>query len=55
MWKQYLLSLLRHTLTFGGGTLVANGTLAIDSLDTIVGGTSAVVGVVMAMVDKTKK
>jgi hypothetical protein len=54
MKKEVILGIVRHTLTFAGGILVAKGLLEQGLLTEIVGGVMAVIGGVWSVVDKTK-
>jgi hypothetical protein len=49
MNKQMILGLLRHSLTAGGGGLVANGTATNDEWQAIVGGVVALVGLLWSL------
>lgn len=55
MSKEIILSIVRHTLTFAGGILVAKGLLDQGVLAEIIGGVMTVVGGVWSIIDKTKK
>ena len=55
MSKEIILGIVRHTLTFAGGILVAKGLLDQGVLAEIIGGVMTVVGGVWSVIDKTKK
>lgn len=55
MSKEIILSIVRHTLTFAGGILVAKGLLDQGVLAEIIGGVMTVFGGVWSIIDKTKK
>ena len=55
MKKGVLLGVIRHTLTFAGGILVAKGILDQGVLSEIIGGLMTVIGGVWSVIDKTKK
>jgi hypothetical protein len=55
MSKEVILGIVRHTLTFAGGILVAKGLLEQGVLAEIIGGVMTVVGGVWSIIDKTKK
>jgi hypothetical protein len=55
MSKEVILGIVRHTLTFAGGILVAKGLLEQGVLAEIIGGVMTVVGGVWSVIDKTKK
>jgi hypothetical protein len=55
MSKEIILGIVRHTLTFAGGILVAKGLLEQGVLAEIIGGVMTVVGGVWSIIDKTKK
>lgn len=55
MKKEVILGIVRHTLTFAGGILVAKGLLEQGVLAEIIGGVMTVVGGVWSIIDKTKK
>ena len=55
MSKEIILGIVRHTLTFAGGILVAKGLLEQGLLAEIIGGVMTVVGGVWSVIDKTKK
>lgn len=55
MSKEIILGIVRHTLTFAGGILVAKGLLDQGVLAEIIGGVMTVVGGVWSIIDKTKK
>ena len=54
MKKEIILGIVRHTLTFAGGILVAKGLLEQGVLAEIIGGVMTVVGGVWSIIDKTK-
>ena len=54
MSKEIILGIVRHTLTFAGGILVAKGLLEQGVLAEIIGGVMTVVGGVWSVIDKTK-
>lgn len=54
MSKEIILGIVRHTLTFAGGILVAKGLLEQGVLAEIIGGVMTVVGGVWSIIDKTK-
>lgn len=55
MSRVVLLGVIRHTLTFAGGILVAKGILEQGVLTEIIGGLMTVIGGVWSIIDKTKK
>lgn len=55
MSKEIILGIVRHTLTFAGGILVAKGLLDQGVLAEIIGGVMTVVGGVWSIIEKTKK
>lgn len=55
MSKEIILGIVRHTLTFAGGILVAKGLLDQGVLAEIIGGVMTVVGGVWSIIDKAKK
>lgn len=55
MKKEVILGIVRHTLTFAGGILVAKGLLEQGVLAEIIGGVMTVIGGVWSIIDKTKK
>ena len=55
MSKEIILGIVRHTLTFAGGILVAKGLLEQGVLAEIIGGVMTVIGGVWSIIDKTKK
>ena len=54
MKKEIILGVLRHTLTFAGGILVAKGLLEQGVLAEIIGGVMTVVGGIWSVIDKAK-
>ena len=54
MSKVVLLGVIRHTLTFAGGILVAKGILEQGLLTEIIGGIITVVGGVWSVIEKGK-
>lgn len=52
--KEMLLGVIRHTLTFAGGILVAKGILEQGLLTEIVGGVITVIGGIWSVISKTK-
>ncbi len=54
MKKEVILGIVRHTLTFAGGILVAKGLLEQGVLTEIIGGVMTVVGGIWSVIDKTK-
>lgn len=46
---------IRHILTFGGGFLVTNGTLAQSDMEAAVGAVVTLVGLVWSLVAKSDK
>lgn len=55
LWKDILLGVLRAVIASTGGYLIANGKLAADDVNTIVGGISTVVPAIWSAFDKIKK
>lgn len=54
MNKDQVLGIIRHTLTFVGGILVAKGLIDEGMLTEIVGGAVTLVGAIWSVVAKTK-
>ena len=52
--KSAVIALLRHLLTFIGGTLVAKGLLDTESLQEIIGSVLTLLSVGWMAIDKTK-
>lgn len=52
MNKKVILAIVRHTLTFVGGILIAKGTLDEAMAQELVGGIMAVIGGVWSVLDK---
>lgn len=55
MKKEVILGVIRHTLTFAGGILVAKGLLEQGVLAEIIGGLMTVIGGVWSVIDKAKR
>lgn len=54
MRRDVILGILRHTLTFAGGILVAKGLLEQGLLTEIIGGLMTTIGGVWSVIDKAK-
>jgi hypothetical protein len=54
MKKEIVLGVVRHTLTFAGGILVAKGILEQGLLTEIVGGVMTAIGGIWSVISKTK-
>jgi hypothetical protein len=54
MKKEIVLGVVRHTLTFVGGILVAKGILEQGLLTEIVGGVMTAIGGIWSVISKTK-
>ena len=54
MKREVILGVIRHTLTFAGGILVAKGILEQGLLTEIIGGLMTVIGGVWSVIDKAK-
>lgn len=54
MSRGVLLGVIRHSLTFAGGILVAKGILEQGLLTEIVGGLMTVIGGIWSVIDKAK-
>ncbi len=55
MKREVILGVIRHTLTFAGGILVAKGILEQGLLTEIIGGLMTVIGGVWSVIDKAKR
>jgi len=55
MKKDQVLGLIRHTLTFVGGLLVAKGFIDETIVTEIIGGVITLVGAFWSLVEKAKK
>jgi len=55
MKKEIVLGVVRHTLTFVGGILIAKGLIDEGVLSEIIGGVIALVGGLWSVIDKTKR
>jgi hypothetical protein len=55
MKKDQVLGLLRHTLTFVGGLLVAKGFIDETTITEIIGGVLTLTGAFWSLVEKAKK
>lgn len=55
MKREVILGVVRHTLTFAGGILVAKGLLDQGVLSEIIGGLMTVIGGVWSVIDKAKR
>lgn len=55
MKKEQVLGTVRHTLTFVGGLLVAQGFLEEALLQEIIGGVASLVGLIWSVVAKKEK
>jgi hypothetical protein len=53
--KDIILGLARHFLTLGGGYIVSHGMATSSEADAIMGGSIALLGVVLSILDKKKK
>jgi hypothetical protein len=54
MKKEIVLGVIRHSLTFAGGILVAKGILEQGLLTEIVGGVMTAIGGIWSVISKTK-
>lgn len=54
MSREVVLGVIRHSLTFAGGILVAKGILEHGLLTEIVGGVMTVIGGIWSVISKTK-
>jgi hypothetical protein len=54
MSKEKVLGLVRHTLTFVGGIIVAKGFIQETAVEELIGGLLTVIGVVWSVIDKNK-
>lgn len=54
MRRDVVLGVIRHSLTFAGGILVAKGILEQGILTEIVGGLMTVIGGIWSVISKTK-
>ena len=52
MKKEKILGVIRHALTFVGGLFVMKGLADAQEIETIIGGISTVVGVILSIVAK---
>ncbi len=50
---EFVTSLIRHILTFGGGYLTTNGLATADDVTSIIGGVTALVGLIWSWVAKS--
>ena len=55
MKKEIVLGVVRHTLTFVGGILIAKGLIDEGVLSEIIGGVITLVGGLWSVIDKTKR
>lgn len=55
MNKDTILGVIRHILTFGGGYLVTKGFTDAATSDQIIGGVTALIGVVWSILDKKNR
>jgi len=55
MSSNIYLSVLRHVLTFGGGFLVANGTVDEVTATEVIGGVVAIVGTIWGIYEKLRR
>jgi len=55
MSREVLLGVIRHSLTFAGGILVAKGILEQGLLTEIVGGLMTAIGGIWSVISKAKK
>lgn len=54
MNKEKVLGIVRHILTFGGGILIAKGTIDESTANEIIGGVITLVGAIWSIVAKNK-
>ena len=54
MWNRILGLIFRHGLTSTGGALVAEGIMTADQSNAIIGGVTALIGVLMSIFEKYK-
>lgn len=54
MRREVILGVIRHSLTFAGGILVAKGLLEQGLLTEIVGGVMTAIGGIWSVISKTK-
>jgi hypothetical protein len=52
MNREQILGIIRHILTFAGGTLVVNGKIDESTLTEGVGATLALIGILWSIIDK---
>lgn len=55
MTSTFLLALVRHLLTFGGGALVARGVADQATVDAVSGALLTIVGAVWSVVEKRQR
>ena len=55
MKKEIVLGVIRHTLTFVGGILIAKGLIDEGVLSEIIGGVITLVGGLWSVIDKAKR
>lgn len=55
MKKEQVLGIIRHTLTFVGGILVAKGLIEEAMVQEIIGGVASLVGLIWSVVSKKEK
>jgi len=54
MKKAMILSIIRHTLTFAGGLLMAKGLIDEAAVSELVGGLMAITATIWGIIEKTK-
>jgi len=54
MSKEKVLGIVRHTLTFVGGIIVAKGFIQETATEELIGGIMTLIGVLWSIIDKNK-
>jgi hypothetical protein len=54
MTKEKVLGIVRHTLTFVGGVIVAKGFIQETASEELIGGIMTLIGVLWSIIDKNK-
>ena len=52
---EFILGLVRHLMTFGGGALVTDGYVTADDLNTAIGAVCSLIGIAWSMWRKYKR
>lgn len=53
--REQVLGIIRHVLTFAGGTIVAKGYATDGEITQIIGGVITLIGSIWSIIEKTKR